>query len=315
MRKVLQLDGGGIRGIIPLSILVEIERQTGRPCYQIFDLMTGTSTGSIIAGMLACGVPAITLYNLYVKDGKKLFKKNGFFKSITGPKYDRSDILKTMYDMVRIYGKGSGKMGDVRTNFLSTTFNGVTHRTHFQMSWDDYHKELDLVQVIAWSSLSAVHYFGPICVPDYKYTIDYQVDIPYEAKGAVFYDGGQGRNNCTLSECITTCVIKDYLKDDQVHILSLGTGNAKLYTNYNEAVKSSKLNDLKNYLSQARNEGVYDQLHKAKALAKKLDNLKVYRLDSVINKNEEELDALKFIPNFVGYGNQLIKDIPKVFVS
>lgn len=315
MKKVLQIDGGAARGIIPLSVLVEIERKTGKQCYQIFDLISGTSTGSIIGGMLAAGVPALTLYNLYVKDGKKLFKKNGFFSSIIGPKYDRSDIMKTMYEMLRIYGKGSGKMGNVRTNFISTTFNGVSNRTHFQMSWDDYHKELDLVQVISWSALSAVYYFGPICVPDYKYIMDYQVDIPYDTKGAVFYDGGQGRNNCTLSECITTCVLKDYLKDDHVHILSLGTGNSKLYTPYDEAIKTSKFTDLKNYLSQARDEGVYDQLNKAKALAKKFDNLDVYRLDVVIDKKEEVLDALGFIPNFVEYGKQLVNKIPKVFIS
>ena len=124
MRKILQIDGGGVRGIIPLSILVEIEKKVG-PCWKNFDLMSGTSTGSIICGMLAAGVPAITIYNLYVKDGKKLFKKNGFFRSVFGVKYDRCDLMKTMYEMVRIYGKGS-KLGDVRTNFMSTTFNYVS---------------------------------------------------------------------------------------------------------------------------------------------------------------------------------------------
>jgi patatin-like phospholipase/acyl hydrolase len=49
MRKVLSIDGGGIRGIIPAIVLAEIERRTGRPTSRLFDLMAGTSTGGILA--------------------------------------------------------------------------------------------------------------------------------------------------------------------------------------------------------------------------------------------------------------------------
>jgi len=312
MKKILQIDGGGIRGIIPLRVLVEIEKQVG-PLWKQFNLMTGTSTGSIICGMLASGVPAQVIYDLYTKEGKKLFKKNSWYKSIFGAKYDRSDLLKTLYDINIIYGKGT-KLGDVRTSFISTTFNGVTGRTHFQMSWDDYHRGLDLIQVIAWSSLSAVHYFGAICVPDYEYNVDYQVDIPYTAKGAVFYDGGQGRNNCTLNECITTCVTRDYLKSDAVHILSLGTGAQKLLVPYKDAAEKGKVSELKDYMSQERQEGAYDQLHKAYTLAKHLPNLSVYRLDSVLQPKEDQLDALDCIPAFIKYGESLIPKIPSIFL-
>jgi hypothetical protein len=313
MKRILQIDGGGIRGIIPLAILVELENKVG-PCWKHFDLMTGTSTGSIICGMLACGVPAHILYDLYTKEGRKLFKKNGFWSSIFGPKYDRSDLLKTLYEMNRIYGSGP-KLGNTKTNFVSTTFNGVTGRTHFQMSWDIYHRELDLVQVIAWSALSAVHYFGPICVPNYMYDADYQVDVPYRTQGAVFYDGGQGRNNCTLSECITTCVVKDYLgHDEEVHILSLGTGAQRLMIPYKEATDKSKVAELKSYLTEERQEGVYDQLHKAYTLAGHLPNLHVYRMDCVLSSKEDSLDALDAIPAFINYGKQLIPKIPEVFL-
>ena len=47
--RVLSLDGGGVRGLVPALILAEIERQTGQPIYKQFDLIVGTSTGSIIA--------------------------------------------------------------------------------------------------------------------------------------------------------------------------------------------------------------------------------------------------------------------------
>lgn len=47
--KVLSIDGGGIRGIIPAMVLAEIEDRTGRPVAETFDLIAGTSTGGILA--------------------------------------------------------------------------------------------------------------------------------------------------------------------------------------------------------------------------------------------------------------------------
>ena len=47
--KVLTIDGGGIRGLIPALVLAEIERRCDRPAGELFDLVAGTSTGAIIA--------------------------------------------------------------------------------------------------------------------------------------------------------------------------------------------------------------------------------------------------------------------------
>jgi patatin-like phospholipase/acyl hydrolase len=51
--RVLSIDGGGVRGIIPARLLVELERIAGRPVRQMFDVIAGTSTGGIIALLLA----------------------------------------------------------------------------------------------------------------------------------------------------------------------------------------------------------------------------------------------------------------------
>ncbi len=55
--KVLAIDGGGARGIIPAMVLTEIERCTGRPVHELFDVIAGTSTGSLIAAMLTVPPP------------------------------------------------------------------------------------------------------------------------------------------------------------------------------------------------------------------------------------------------------------------
>lgn len=53
--RILSIDGGGIRGIIPLTILSHLEEDTKKPIAQLFDVITGTSTGGIIA--LGLNVP------------------------------------------------------------------------------------------------------------------------------------------------------------------------------------------------------------------------------------------------------------------
>ena len=49
MKKILSIDGGGIRGIIPALVLAEIEKRTDKPISACFDLFAGTSTGGILS--------------------------------------------------------------------------------------------------------------------------------------------------------------------------------------------------------------------------------------------------------------------------
>jgi patatin-like phospholipase/acyl hydrolase len=48
-RKILSIDGGGIRGIIPALLLDYIETKTEKPIAEMFDLIAGTSTGAVLA--------------------------------------------------------------------------------------------------------------------------------------------------------------------------------------------------------------------------------------------------------------------------
>ena len=54
---ILSLDGGGARGIYSAQVLACIERAVGAQVRDCFDLIAGTSTGSIIAGAAAAGIP------------------------------------------------------------------------------------------------------------------------------------------------------------------------------------------------------------------------------------------------------------------
>jgi patatin-like phospholipase/acyl hydrolase len=78
----LAIDGGGIRGIIPATILTEIQKRLSVDLFQAFDLIAGTSTGGIIA--LGIGTRCKNngpyspseLVDLYVQNGPEIFKKN-----------------------------------------------------------------------------------------------------------------------------------------------------------------------------------------------------------------------------------------------
>jgi Patatin-like phospholipase len=74
MKTLLSVDGGGIRGIIPLACLVRLESHLGGYCNEVFDMIGGTSTGAIIAAGLALGVSARGLLALYRRFAEQAFK-------------------------------------------------------------------------------------------------------------------------------------------------------------------------------------------------------------------------------------------------
>jgi patatin-like phospholipase/acyl hydrolase len=54
MRKILSIDAGGVRGIIPATILAELETRTGQPVCSLFDFLAGTSSGGMLVLGLTC---------------------------------------------------------------------------------------------------------------------------------------------------------------------------------------------------------------------------------------------------------------------
>ena len=91
--RVLALDGGGIRGLIPAAVLVEIETQMKRPIAKLFDLVAGTSTGGILALGLTKRDPAdpekpqyraCDMRDFYLRQGHKIFPRSLARKLTTG---------------------------------------------------------------------------------------------------------------------------------------------------------------------------------------------------------------------------------------
>uniref|UniRef100_A0A8C5D2J2 phospholipase A2 n=1 Tax=Gouania willdenowi TaxID=441366 RepID=A0A8C5D2J2_GOUWI len=74
MDKLLCLDGGGIKGLVLIQMLIALEQEAGQPIRELFDWVAGTSTGGILALCIIHGKPLNDLQNLYFKMRKKVFK-------------------------------------------------------------------------------------------------------------------------------------------------------------------------------------------------------------------------------------------------
>ncbi|KAM9856199.1 calcium-independent phospholipase A2-gamma-like [Aulostomus maculatus] len=75
--RVLSIDGGGTRGVVPLQVLKLLEAETGKKVYQLFDYICGVSTGAVLAFML--GLAHFSLEecaDMYRRFGSEVFRQN-----------------------------------------------------------------------------------------------------------------------------------------------------------------------------------------------------------------------------------------------
>ncbi|KAB5546364.1 hypothetical protein PHYPO_G00071220 [Pangasianodon hypophthalmus] len=75
--RVLSIDGGGTRGVVPLQVLKQLEARTGKRVYQLFDYVCGVSTGAVLAFMLALAHFSIEeCEEMYRRFGSDVFRQN-----------------------------------------------------------------------------------------------------------------------------------------------------------------------------------------------------------------------------------------------
>lgn len=98
MRRVLSIDGGGIKGAFPAAFVACIEDSLGHGIAGYFDLIVGTSTGGLIALALGLGVPAKKILNFYEDYARKIFapKFLGLIRSVFSPKFDSKTLTSVL---------------------------------------------------------------------------------------------------------------------------------------------------------------------------------------------------------------------------
>jgi patatin-like phospholipase/acyl hydrolase len=160
--RILSIDGGGIRGIIPALVLAELERRTGRRVAELFDLVAGTSTG----GILACALtvpgarPAAEVVDLYRGRGPDIFRRSlwqriGSAEGLLDEKHDAGALVRALRDEL-----GDARLSDATTGVLVTAYDLVAREPHFFKSW---RPDRDAAMVdVAHATAAAPTYFEPV---------------------------------------------------------------------------------------------------------------------------------------------------------
>lgn len=216
--KILSIDGGGIRGVYPAHILKCFEEKLGINLLESFDMIAGTSTGSIIAAGVACDIRATEIVNMYKEHGEDIFKKKKSripfkkLRNITQP------LLESVYDCGSLYKVLKGVFNDSTLGQIAKPLilpatdvgNGGVHV--FKSAYDPTFNRDRLVKVrdAVLASCSAPTYFDPHKVDEY-----------------LLSDGGLWANNPALVAVIDAQKRLGINYDD-IQVVSIGTGHSKV---------------------------------------------------------------------------------------
>jgi uncharacterized protein len=242
-RFILSIDGGGIRGIIPAAILVDLEarlksRKKTKPLHAYFDLIAGTSTGGIIAAGLTCpkpGKPASAaatpkdLLDLYVKEGPDIFNRNFLQKytNFAGWHEERYSAAPLEQKLIARFGEDT-LIESGLTKVMLTGYDIENRKAVFMTNMDSKHAKIKFWQA-ARATSAAPTYFEPALVEDYGSLAKNTV------KSMAIIDGGVFANDPVLA-AYTEAAKKGWLKeDDGLTILSIGTGAEHRKIPYNQA--------------------------------------------------------------------------------
>lgn len=254
MVTVLSIDGGGIRGIIPSTLLAFLEsklQELDGPNARIadyFDIIAGTSTGGLVTTMLTAPnkdnrpmYEAKDINKFYLDNTPKIFpqhSRNNFLASITsmvdavmGPKYD-GKYLRTLVN---------GLLGDLT---LKQTLTTVIIPTF----------DIKLLQPVIFSTTDAKESalknakLSDVCIstsaaPTFLPAHYFEVNSEGRTRTFDLIDGGVAANNPTMMAI--SHINREILKHDsepmdasRLLVLSLGTGAAKFEEKYNAAMAS-----------------------------------------------------------------------------
>lgn len=129
MKTILSVDGGGVRGIIPLACLVRLESLRGKPCREIFDMVAGTSTGAVIATGIALGISARGLLAIYRDLARRAFQRLPWWQvlfNLGNHRYDNAFIAETLREL-----GAEIPLNRLPIDILITAKNTRTSRTDF----------------------------------------------------------------------------------------------------------------------------------------------------------------------------------------
>lgn len=167
-RWLLCLSGGGYRGLFTARVLAQLESEIGAPLHRAFDLVAGTSIGSILALGVAFGTPVEQLVALFEQHGRDIFPKRTLARavgSLVRPRY-ATETLESL-----LAGKFDAKGFDrLKTLALVPAVNLTEARHHvFRSANGSAPASTCSLVDAALASAAAPTYFLPRIVDDVMY--------------------------------------------------------------------------------------------------------------------------------------------------
>lgn len=223
--KVLSIDGGGIRGIIPAVILDALHQRVGKEPWQTYDLIAGTSTGGIIAVGIGTGCnngkpySSRQLVDLYVQNGAGIFQKSFLegVKEVFCPKYSPEGLEKVLKESF-----GDTEFRSAFTPLLVSSYDLKSQLPFFFKS----HKIAKdpgynwPVWQIARATSAAPTFFPPL-------------HLVQDKQDYALVDGGVFVNNPAMAAYVEARRL--YRQASQIILVSVGTGDRQDKINYAQA--------------------------------------------------------------------------------
>ena len=249
-RRILTLDGGGIRGVFSLEVLARMEAllrvEYGRPDLVLadhFDLIAGTSTGAIIAAFLSWGEPVARVQALYVEESARMFVRAPFWDLRAGlfESTRLSAALREFFVETQAPGELTARPAELGTERLRTLLllvmrnasTGsawpITNNPHAKFNYPalpDCNLRLPLWQIVRASTAAPVYF------PAEHVRLG-----PTEFS---FIDGAITAYNNPAAIAYLTATLPSYrigwpTGTDRLHLVSIGTGQTR--TRVNEALR------------------------------------------------------------------------------
>jgi patatin-like phospholipase/acyl hydrolase len=205
--RVLSIDGGGIRGLIPALVLTEIEERSGTRIFELFDLIAGTSTGGILACALCAPdpLPAEQLVGLYAEEGPKIFDRSLWQRvrsadGLLDEKYDAAALDRALERFL-----SDKRLAEAKPDLLVPAYNMGDPGPYFFKSRKAREENEDFpLSQVARATSAAPTYFEA-----------------FELSGEALVDGGVFAANpamCAFAE------VMRFQPTADIVLLSLGTG-------------------------------------------------------------------------------------------
>lgn len=308
--RILSLDGGGIRGILPGTVLTYLEerirQKTGNQNAKIgeyFDFLAGTSTGGILSLVCACPGPegeylfsAEEALNIYLDQGDEIFdvslrKKIESLRGICDEKYDASELEEALDEYF-----GDRKLSEALKPCLITSYDIRNRKAHFFSSLDAKSEIYDYyLKDVARATSAAPTYFEPV-----------RVKSVYGTPHALV-DGGVFANNpalCAYAEARTikfSEALNNEHKPDKpgakdMLIVSIGTGSVKQpyhFKEFQDAGVLQWINPLIDIMMSGNSETVDYQLKQLYETLEEQDCRDYYRIQPKLINADSAMDNAK----------------------